>query len=111
MVGDYRDHREEGDSRREDRIRIGDLGPGDVALLKNIAMDAAEQTVRRFSTAIGLDPDNPFEAQQDLQWVRKTRKRAEGIHGKAIMTAIVLGVGGAAEALWTGLKAALAVPH
>jgi hypothetical protein len=98
------------DDRHQDRIHIGDLGPGDVALLKNIAVEAAEQTVRRFSTAIGLDPDDPFEAQQDLQWVRKTRKRAEGIHGKAIMTAIVISVGGAAEALWSGIKAVMMLP-
>ena len=92
---------------RNDRIRIGDLGPGDVALLKNIADEAAERTVRRYSTAMGIDPDDPLRAQRNMQWLDKTRERYEGIHGKVIITAIGIAVAGAAQAAWAGFKTIL----
>ncbi len=106
-----------------DRIRIGDLGPGDIALLKNVAVEAAEQTVRKWFTAMGLDIDDPFAAQRDfgalrdmtgmlkddefhrdLQWTRNTRKLHEGIVGKLIYSSIGIAVLGAASALWSGVK-------
>jgi hypothetical protein len=107
-----------------DRIRIGNLGPGDIALLKNIASEAAEQAVRKFAVTMGMDPDDPLGTQsdfgalrdvagkmkddafhEDLRWLRTTRTRAQGIHGKAISAAVVVAVGGGLDALWTGLKA------
>jgi hypothetical protein len=112
-----------GDTPR-DRIRIGDLGPGDIALLKNVAVEAAEQTVRKWFTAMGLDIDDPFSAQRDfsalrdmtgmlkddefhrdLQWVRHTRRLHEGIVGKLIYSSIGIAVLGAASAAWSGFKA------
>jgi|SRR6185437_11084029 len=81
-------------------MALSDLGPGDLAILEDIATKAAEQTVRKFSVAMGIDPDDPMGAQQDMQWVRKMRKRAEGIHGKAIMATISFAVLGALNAIW-----------
>lgn len=95
---------------RYDRIVIGDLSPGDIALLKNIADEAAERTVHRFSTAMGLDPHDPMTAQRDMQWVRKTRERYEGIHGKAIMTVLGIAVLSAIQALWVGVKTMVGGP-
>jgi hypothetical protein len=107
----------------EDRIKIGDLSPGDVALLKDVAEAAAEKAVNKTLLAMGLDPSDPIKAQQDfsimryvgdkvredefkedLAWVRRARKRSDGIIGKVLLTAVGLGVVGALHALWQGIK-------
>jgi hypothetical protein len=111
---------------REDRIRIGELSPGDVALLKDVADAAAEATVRRMLIAMGLDPNNPINAQedfslmryvndkvrdpefkQDLAWVRRARKASEGIFGKIMLTAVGIAVAGGLTTFWQGLKAVM----
>jgi hypothetical protein len=94
--------------RDRDRIRIGDLGPGDVALLKNVAKEAAEETMRQFMTALGIDPKEPMMVQRDMQFLRRSRERSEGIPGKVLMTVIGLALMGAANTLWVGLKSLLA---
>jgi hypothetical protein len=112
-----------------DRIRIGDLGPGDVALLKNIATEAADQAVRKWFMVMGLDVEDPIAAQddfgmlremtkklkedafhQDLRWLRSARVRAEGITGKALIGAVGVAVLGAMQAMWVGLKSMLSGP-
>jgi hypothetical protein len=115
----------------EDRIRIGDLSPGDVALLKDVAEAAAERAVKKCFVAMGLDPSDPIKAQEDfgimryvgdkirdpdfkedLNFLRRTRVRSEGVIGKALATAIGLSVLGAAHAMWEGLKTlAAAMPR
>ncbi len=90
-------------------FHVGDLSPGTIALLKNIADEAAERTVRRFSIAMGIDPNDPMRAQRNMQWLDRSRTRWEGAHGKALMTAIGIAVIGAGQAAWTGFKAILAV--
>jgi hypothetical protein len=104
----------------ESRIIIGDLKPGDVALLRDIAESAAEKAVAKTFVAMGLDPNEPLKAQRDFNflrdlvhdkeltadmvYLRRSRKRSEGILGKIIITAVGLGVVGALHALWQGLK-------
>lgn len=109
----------------ENRIHLGNLGPGDVALLRNIAEEASQKAVDKTFMAMGLDPKDPITAQRDFgvlryfaermhdeqaqadrSWTRKTRLRMEGIVGKAILTAVAVSVIGAAHALWNGIKAA-----
>ena len=89
------------------RIHIEGLKPADVAMLKSVADEAAQQAVNKTLTAMGLDPSQPFEAQADMLWVRATRERCEGAIGKATITIIGLIVAGAATAFWVGFKAAL----
>jgi hypothetical protein len=108
----------------ESRLRIDKLGPGDIALLRNVADEAAEKSVRGMLTAIGLDPKNPIESQAcfvrlremvadpesrtDMDWTRRTRRRTEGIIGKAILTAVALGVVGGCKAAWAFFVSAVA---
>jgi len=91
----------EGDSR----IHIEGLMPTDVALLKSVASEAAQQAVTQTLIAMGLDPAKPFDAQKDMMWVRSTRERCEGTIGKAVLTVIGLLVVGAVTAFWAGFKA------
>lgn len=106
----------------EGEIHIRGLTPSHVALMKNVAAEAAEQTVRKFSIAMGLDPDKPLEAQEgfaalrqlrtpesiaDRLWTRKTRQRAEGIVGKVVMTIVGAGVLGFVHSAWAGVRGML----
>lgn len=105
------------------RIHIGDLKPGDVALLRDVAEQAAEQAVKKAFTAMGLDPREPIQAQRDfaflremgrrvhdgeftadLEWLRRSRKRSEGLVGKMLATALGVAVLGAIHALWVGIQ-------
>jgi hypothetical protein len=100
----------------ESRINIGDLKPGDIALLRDVAESAAEKAVNKTFIAMGLDPSEPLKAQRDfnflrdlvhdkelsadMNFLRRSRKRSEGIVGKVIMTAVGLAVIGALHATW-----------
>jgi hypothetical protein len=110
-------------SHRDDQSRVH-LGSrftsGDVALFKDIADAAAERAVSKAFVAMGLDPSQPLVSQEsfavlrqlagdegaraDFAWLRRTRLRAEGIVGKALVSAVGIGVVGAGHALWTGIK-------
>jgi hypothetical protein len=106
----------------ENRIHIDGLHPRDVALFKNVATESAKAAVRETFTLMGLDPDDPIASQEcfqalrvvtakigepefreDLTWLRRTRTRTDGAFGKALLSAIVIGVAGALQALWTGI--------
>jgi hypothetical protein len=111
---------------RENRLHIGSLGPGDIALLKQVADSSAKEAVLQTFIAMGLDPTDPIgtqgvfsalrdiakehateESKADRSWTRTTRLRSEGIIGKALLTAIGIAVWGAAQSTWAGLSALL----
>jgi hypothetical protein len=104
---------------------LAGINPGTVALLKNVAEEAAEKTVRRWLLALGVDPDEPLQAQAsmaalreiateegriDLGWLRKTRQRADGAIGKAIAAFITIAVAGAVHSAWAGLRDFIVTP-
>jgi len=91
----------------EGRIHIGDLKPADIALLKQVASEAAEHAVSRTLMTMGIDPTNPRQAQADMLFLRSTRERCEGATGKAILVMITLLVGSTLSVMWIGFKASL----
>lgn len=95
--------RDHGDSR----IHIEGLKPADIALLKAVAIEAAEQAVTQTLSKMGLDPSEPFDAQKDMMWLRATRERCEGAGAKALAASIGLLVVTAATMLWHGFTAQL----
>lgn len=88
----------------ESRIHVGDLKPGDIALLKDVAEQAAELAVKRTFITLGMDPEKPIAAQRDFAWVRATRERSEGLWGKIILSLVGIGVVGATSAFWIGFQ-------
>lgn len=84
----------------DSRIHIDGLKPADVALLKSVASEAAEQAVNKTFVAMGLDPSRPFEAQADMQWVRATRKRSTSIWDKVVLTIVGVVSIAATSAFW-----------
>ena len=91
----------------DSRIQIDGLKPADVALLKGVAAEAAEQAVSKTLIAMGLNPEEPFKAQQDMVWLRATRERCEGAGAKAFAVLIGLLVVGIVMTWWTGFKTLL----
>ena len=107
----------------ESRILIGDMKPGDVALLRDLAEHAAEEAVKKTFVAMGLDPTQPIKAQRDfnflrdlvhddelrsdMDYLRRSRKRSEGITGKIVVTAVGVAVVGALHGLWEYARAIL----
>jgi hypothetical protein len=88
----------------DSRIIIGDLRPADIALLKMVASEAAEQAVSRTFIAMGLDPAKPMDAQADMQWVRSTRIRSGGVWDKIVLTIVGAISVAAASAIWLSLS-------
>lgn len=110
----------------ENRIYLGSLGPGDIALLKQVAEEAADRAIQRTFTAMGIDFNDPISSQRDfailrgfsekvledealadLAWVRLTRQRMSGIVGKGFLTAVAIAVVGAAHTLYAGAMSIL----
>lgn len=108
------------------QVSLNNLTPGDVAIMKDLAEAAADTTVKKWLTVMGMDPCNPIESQQtfaalrriaarmddedqlaDDEWVRRMRERSEGLIGKAMLTAVGLAVIGAAHTMWEGVTSML----
>lgn len=111
----------------ESRIHIEGLSPAHVALLKQVAQEAAEKAangaVRGTLTALGIDVNNPISSQElfvamreraeedkdpeflaDKRWVRRTRGITEGAFGKAIVTAVGVSIAGALHSIYIGIQ-------
>lgn len=110
-----------------DHLHVPGFTQRDIAMLKAIANEASRQTMRDMLTMMGLDPDQPLEMQRafvllretvgdpefraDQGWTRRTRRRMEGVVGKAIMTVVALAVVSAGQTMWAGLQALLPPQH
>lgn len=104
-------------------IHIGEISPAIVALLRNVAEEAASKSGRTILVGLGLNPDNPIESQAcfvrlremvadpesraDQDWTKRSRRLTQGAFGKAIFTAVSLGVIAGMQFVWTGAKTAL----
>lgn len=70
---------------------------------REIAREAATQAVHETLTGLGIDADNPMEAQQDAAMLRRLRKAKE----RGVI-ALVLAMGGALlAASWQWIKTSL----
>lgn len=106
--------------QEKNHLNISGFGPGDIALLKQVADESARNVARELFIAMGLDINNPLDAQrsflmlrelstgngfrEDMTWVRKRRRRGESIIGKGITAAVGLAVVGSLSTFWTGLR-------
>ncbi len=110
------------DKPRERRDFINGLTPGHLALMKDVAEAAATAAISRALTAVGIDTNYPLESQRvfatlrriaerldnedataDADWLRRTRKRTEGVFGKAIFTAVAVSVASGLYAMMQGI--------
>lgn len=96
---------------REENGHIPPLQPRDVALMKQVATEAADSSVKSFARLMGMNPDDPLNSQtifsklrdpetpSDLDWARRTRKKYERF-GAAVLVAIAAGFASALYGAW-----------
>ena len=90
------------------------------------AAEAADKSVARTLTALGVDANDPFGVQKDMQalrelrgmlssddfkadmmHLRKWRKAMDGVQNKGMLTVVGLAITGVGAALWIGFQAML----
>ncbi|UFK26682.1 hypothetical protein [Roseobacter phage RDJL6] len=95
-------------------------------IVKQAAAEAAEKAVTRTLTSLGVDANDPFEVQRDMQalrelrdmvandafkadmmHLRKWRMAMDGIQNKGMLTVVGLALSGIGAALWLGFQAML----
>lgn len=93
------------------------------AEIEHIAEEAAKRAVKSTLIQLGIDVDNPIDAQRDffllreftklvsdpefrkdLAHIRTWRMRTEGVTFKGILTTTTLLVGGILTTIWVGLQ-------
>ncbi len=83
----------------------------DAEHLKEIVREAVEeavpQAVKQTLLAIGINPEHPLEAQNDMAFLRSMRTRCERAGMGAVIAVITVSVGGILSALWLGFKASV----
>lgn len=108
---------------------IDGMTPAVVALLKKVAEESSKRTMVDSFLMIGIDITDPIKAQDafaalrrltktlddedaiaDRLWVRKSRKRSEGIFGKAWAVVVTAAIMNGLYLAWLGLKTALKLP-
>lgn len=47
------------------------------ALMRSMAQEAADEAVKRTLLTLGIDPDNPIQAQRDMATLRELRELVE----------------------------------
>ncbi len=56
--------------------------------LHDIARNAGREGAKEALRALGVDTDNPLEAQKDMHFLRDLRKGTQSIRGKAVNTIV-----------------------
>ena len=72
--------------------------------MEEIAELAAKKAVTDMFVRLGVDPEDPLEAQKDFAHLRKWRKSVEAMSMKAMMTALVTLVTGLLAAVYVGVR-------
>jgi len=83
--------------------------PRDAEHLREIVREAVEElvpvAVKQTLLAIGINPENPLEAQNDMAFLRSMRERCEKVGMGAVIAAATITVGGILSVFVLGFKA------
>jgi len=74
------------------------------ALINDAAEKAAEVTLTRTLTSLGVDMQNPLQVQRDMQFLRAMRETWASAKSKGILVALGLMVTGFFSFLWEAVK-------
>ncbi len=95
----------------DEKRRSTDMSREELRLMMSeVAKEAASEAVKETLIRMGLQADDPIEAQKDFQHLRQWRKSTQSLGMKVTALVLLTMVSGALAALWVGLKAA-AVSH
>lgn len=64
----------------------------------------AAATVEEMLTRYGFDTGNPRDMQEDLSWVRRTRKMSEKLGTRILLTTMTIFTAGIFAAIWAYVK-------
>ncbi len=78
-------------------------------MMSEVAKEAAIAAVKETFLRMGLQSDDPLEAQKDFQHLRSWRQNTQSLGMKVLAAAIGLLVTGSLAALWIGIKANIRV--
>lgn len=73
--------------------------------LREIIREEMKEANRQLLLAIGINPDHPLEAQNDMAFLRSMRERCEKVGMGAVIAAITITVGGILSVFVLGFKA------
>jgi hypothetical protein len=80
----------------------------DLDHIRQIVVEVVEETVpvvvKQTLLAMGINPDHPLEAQNDMSFLRSMRTRCEKIGAGATMAFITITVGGVLSVFVLGVK-------
>lgn len=82
----------------------GERRMGHEALMREIAEKAAHAAVMETLTTLGIDANDPREAQRDFAWVRSYRGLCEKIGSRIMLTLITLSTAGVAGLVWKSFE-------
>ena len=73
--------------------------------LREIIREEMKEANKQLLLAIGINPDHPLEAQNDMAFLRSMRTRCEKIGLGAVAAAVTIIVGGVLSVFVLGFKA------
>ena len=81
------------------------------ALVHQAAEEAAESTIKKTMTALGVDVKHPMEVQQDMAHLRRHRQAYEQVGTITRRSALAVVIGGMLTAVWLGIETVLRTPN
>lgn len=77
----------------------------DPEVLRGIIREEMREANKQLLLAIGINPEHPLEAQNDMAFLRSMRERCEKVGLGAVLAAITITVGGILSVFVLGFKA------
>lgn len=73
-------------------------------LIDEVANKAAAAAVKQTLVTMGIDADNPFEVQKDMQYLREWRESISAVKRHGLDAAIGFIILGALAMVWAAIK-------
>lgn len=81
------------------------MNDGDIrTLIDEVAHKAASAAVKQTLVTMGIDADNPFEVQKDMQMLREWRESISAVKRHGLLVAIAVIIVGALGLVWAAIK-------
>ena len=76
-------------------------------MMREVVEETVKKTIQETLVRMGIEADDPIEAQKDFQHLRSWRKSTESLSAKALAAAVGIIVTGSLAALWAGIASKL----
>ena len=79
------------------------------ALINDVAEEAANKTVERTMTSLGVDIDHPLEVQADFRFMRAMRLTWTSTKSRSLFIALGLMITGFFSFFWAAVKSSMGI--